>query len=329
MMLGTSGTFRLKARHARSERAVSSHAPRSSRRKEAHTLFYDFQMEPPHVGCYGAKLQAFSRVDLMVMVAVLALLSAWFVFTHSGERGRIVQCTHNLKVLGEAMFSYANDHGGSLPPVVIEEPLATWDIQLLPYLPQAGQSQLAAAKSPGAKKQLEWSGTQKRSNWFKTSNETLLVCPSDPTAQSDARSYAMPGHNMYDWPPGPNNWTGVGLVWTKANMARLLDNPTNQSLDKGQLDSLAMVKLSWLPDPANTMMLTELINPHNNIGRLGRSWVMNAYIQRTDSLCDAPSFHFGKFNYLMTDGHVSLLAKGQTDGTDGISPNIWTINAKD
>jgi hypothetical protein len=35
----------------------SPHEPRSSRHEEAQTLFHEFQMEPPHVGCHGSGVQ--------------------------------------------------------------------------------------------------------------------------------------------------------------------------------------------------------------------------------------------------------------------------------
>ena len=318
MMSGTFCTFRLQTRRARSD---TPHHDGFATGLFVYKATSEFTAR--------TRKQAFSRVDLMVMVAVLILLGAWFGFTHSGERGRIVQCTHNLKVLGEAMFSYANDHGDSLPPAVIEEPLTTWDIQLLPYLPQAGQSQLTAAKSPGAKKQLEWSGSKKRSNWFKRSNETLLVCPSDPAMSPNVRSYAMPAHDLADWPPGSNSWSGIGLVWTKANLAQVPGMSTNPVLGKDQLEALGTVKLSEIPDPANTLLLTELINPHNIIGALGRSWVMNASQQQADSNADPVHFHFGRFNYLMVDGHVELLSGLQTGGMGNPQGGIWTIREGD
>ena len=76
----------------------------------------------------------------------------------------------------------------------------------------------------------------------------------------------MSAHNMSleNWPPGPDNETGVGLVWDRNSMSRLLGREAAASAETDK-DSLALVKLSGIPSPADTVYLTEAINDNNNI----------------------------------------------------------------
>ena len=69
---------------------------------------------------------------------------------------------------------------------------------------------------------------------------------------------------LENWPPGPDNETGVGLVWDGNSLNRLLGEQDAASAETNK-DSLAMVKLSEIPSPADTVYLTEAINPNNNI----------------------------------------------------------------
>src|SRR5258708_29843772 len=80
--------------------------------------------------------QAFSRLDLLVLVAVIAFFGTWFCLEHLGERARIARCKSNLEMLGQAMHSYANDHNGELPAAVIDlgENHISWDTKLFSYL---------------------------------------------------------------------------------------------------------------------------------------------------------------------------------------------------
>src|SRR4029077_19037693 len=143
----------------------------------------------------GRGRRAFSQIDLLALIGVLAVLAGWFGFKHGGERGRIARCTANLKDLGDAMHRFAGDHGGALPPAGIEPLQTTWDMQLYSYLKpgQAAGDELIASVAP------------------------RFFCPSDPIKRGDRpRSYAMSAHSMTpdNWPPGPDNTTGVGLWWT-------------------------------------------------------------------------------------------------------------------
>jgi prepilin-type processing-associated H-X9-DG protein len=252
---------------------------------------------------------AFARVDLLATLAASLLLIGWLAFNHSGERGRIAHCDRNLQVLAGAMQSFANDHGSALPPAGIEAPQITWDMQLAPYLKPG----LAVSNSAAA-----WQSLLKAVG-------PRFFCPSDPVVRGDhPRSYAMSAHNMKpeNWPPGPDDTTGLGLWWGETDAARILGHDTQN------LDELALVKLAWLPDPADTLLLTEYPERENrmqskyDIRLAGADQQANVFVNRANSM------HFHRFNYLMADGHVELLSPLQTRALDG-SAGIWTIKKGD
>jgi prepilin-type processing-associated H-X9-DG protein len=246
--------------------------------------------------------RAFTRLDMMVLIGLVVLLLAWFGLGQFGERGRIAKCAANLKILGQAMQSFGNDHGDALPPASIDPQSITWDAQIAPYLPR---------------------------NRVKNGIEPSFQCPSDRLAHARARSYSMSAHDMQpgNWPPGPDNATGVGLVWNKANIQRLLgDGAVDTTATNTEI--LAMVKRSSIPSPADTMVLTEMINSGNNLKDAGMAAINNPGQQSGQLINDKTRIHYGRFNYLMLDGHVELLSPLKTGVASG-ARNIWSISKTD
>jgi prepilin-type processing-associated H-X9-DG protein len=257
---------------------------------------------------------SFSMWDLLAIIVVVLLSGVWFVFTHTGERARIAQCAWNLRTLGQATQSYAGEHWDELPETLIRVgKFRSWDMALMPYLDPA----LAKPKSVYDKKR------------FMAAVRRYFVCPSDPFQRPNPRSYAMAGRDMrYGWPPTSHDKTGVGIIWDRNTVSILHDDDLVEGATKNH-DLFPHIKQSLLPDPAHTLLLTELIAPGNRLERPTGAVVFAAYRQQEIVNGEDLHFQFGKFNYLMADGHVELLNKSQTDGSDGVNPNIWTINPKD
>lgn len=258
-------------------------------------------------------LAAFTKADLVALVAVVTLVGGWFGCARLGERGRTSTCARNLGVLGQAIHSYANDHGGSIPPAGIDAPLLTWDMQLRHYL----RPDLIVSNSAYAERQLQKAIAPR------------FHCPSDPFERMAPRSYAISRHDMQpeNWPPGPHNATGVGLCWQKASLKTLLD-PEAIANATTNGDALALAKLSNVPAPADTLLLAELIEPANVMGSFRSATVGNAAEQTAPFKGDSSRVHRGRFNYLMVDGHVEALAPFQTGSAAG-NGGIWTIEAGD
>jgi prepilin-type processing-associated H-X9-DG protein len=256
------------------------------------------------------RAHAFSRVDLCAVVAVVTLLGGWLAVVYFGENGRSTRCAWNLSAMGKAMEHYADDHGDALPAAGINlgKTQVTWDSKLIPYL--------------------EPKLTQSSSEQLFARVPQHFLCPSDRVSHKGTpRSYAMSGHDMRPdhWPPGNNTATGVGLYWTKAKAIGLLGE-TNAALKNPEL--LPALRRSALPDPANTILVTEFIDPWNLLGNQGRPSVSGAAPQRRYLKENASAFHGGRFNYLLADGHVELLSALQTGSFDGTA-GLWTLKQGD
>jgi prepilin-type processing-associated H-X9-DG protein len=131
----------------------------------------------------------------------------------------------------------------------------------------------------------------------------------------------MAAHDMSpdNWPPGPDSRTGIGLWWDNRTVSLLLGA---EAMQKPEL--LAGVKLSVVPAPADTVVLTEFIDPNNNLGGIQQASVIGAASQLAFFKGTGAHFHRGRFNYLMVDGHVERWSPLQS-GALNSSAGIWSL----
>jgi len=106
---------------------------------------------------------AFTRVDLLVLVAVSALVFVWLACTGAGERVRAVRCSRNLAIIGRALQTFANDHRHCLPPAALVPLNLTWDTILRPYL----RSETIVSNSPYHYSDIF--NLRSRGDWFRLS----------------------------------------------------------------------------------------------------------------------------------------------------------------
>jgi prepilin-type processing-associated H-X9-DG protein len=129
----------------------------------------------------------------------------------------------------------------------------------------------------------------------------------------------MPQHDMSsaNWPPGPENSTGVGLGWKfwESGNASL-----NNAYSKD--GKLLAVRLEMIHTPADTLLLTEHPNSVNNMFTCDGATIGGPNDHLDTKTSRMNRYHNGKFNYLMVDGHVELLLPAQ-------KPGIWTIKPND
>jgi prepilin-type processing-associated H-X9-DG protein len=250
-------------------------------------------------------------------MAVAALLAAlWFGFNHLGERGRTARCARNLGALGQAIGGYASDHNDGIPAAAIdlESAKRTWDMELLPYLKPS------LARSQGAYEQRQ----------RLLAAQPCFFCPSDPVQRGGhPRSYSMSARDMASgWPPEAGDKTGVGVLWSKDTVGLLGDAAAPNG--KKDPESLPKLKRYVMPNPAGTLLLTELMTPGNTMGSVLGARIFGVNEQE-GVFKQAPRLHSGRFNYLMADGQVAWLTGLQTGGLGGKdSPaGIWTVKAGD
>lgn len=71
----------------------------------------------------GKRWQAFTLIELLVVIAIIAILAALIFPALQGvqDRGKTVTCTGNLRQIGAAVYAFAGDHDGTLPPGIIQD----------------------------------------------------------------------------------------------------------------------------------------------------------------------------------------------------------------
>jgi len=131
----------------------------------------------------------------------------------------------------------------------------------------------------------------------------------------------------WNWPLGPHNTTGLGLVWSGTQLERKF-GPDGAARAREHPESLALLKLADLHAPAETLLLTEWGRDDNQVGGSKCATVDKWETQRDFIAQHRAQSHAGRFNYLMVDGHVELLEPIET-GIAGAAGGLWTIVAGD
>lgn len=83
-----------------------------------------FQLSKPK----AFSLSAFSRTDLLAIVAVVSLLGAIgvVILVNQQRKARLLTCTDNLQKIGRAVLSFANDRAGTLPGMLHSDKGPSW-----------------------------------------------------------------------------------------------------------------------------------------------------------------------------------------------------------
>ena len=78
----------------------------------------------PITGSRRTRAAAFSIIELMVVIAIIAILMAILLPTlvNAQKNARKVECQSNLRVMGQMLIAYTNENNGWLFPVGPEGP---------------------------------------------------------------------------------------------------------------------------------------------------------------------------------------------------------------
>ena len=92
-----------------------------------------------HVARGYAAAAGFTLIELLVVIAIIAILAAMLLpaLANARERGRQTVCVNNTRQQALAVFMYADDLNGRLPPTAYEDAagnLTVWPTLLDPYL---------------------------------------------------------------------------------------------------------------------------------------------------------------------------------------------------
>jgi prepilin-type processing-associated H-X9-DG protein/prepilin-type N-terminal cleavage/methylation domain-containing protein len=216
--------------------------------------------------------RAFTLVELLVVIGIIALLIAVFlpVLIKARRAGEWTLCSSNLKQIGAAIILYTNDNKGYGPRVAsgmyghFPDDWIWWQIN-------------PTGLAPGAPYRLEEAPL---SRYFKVKGDKLKAtyrCPSDPGAEY-RQSVKAEGPFRYSYTMNTN--------FLGPNTTQMVDNRK---------------KLTAVHRPSEKVILVEEEEDTINDGR----WAFNPNdVNGSDKVSDR---HSGKGNILFCDTHVERL----------------------
>ena len=92
------------------------------------------------VSVWGSKSKAFTLIELMIVIAIIAILAAILVpnFVRSRARAQLTACQSNLKTIATSLEMYANDNQSNFPDVPNFNRLTPNYLKSIPVCPAAG-----------------------------------------------------------------------------------------------------------------------------------------------------------------------------------------------
>jgi prepilin-type processing-associated H-X9-DG protein len=209
---------------------------------------------------FRRRVTAFTLVELLVVIAVIALLLAVMmpVLARARELGKSAVCRSNLRNIGMATLTYANDYGGKLPPY--EEKSNTtmassygwkryWWGRILPYLISQGLKNQVTLK-------VDVFACPSKANSSISGGITYGTSDIDKVEYGVVHSYyvkakALFATDDYITPPPP-----VGFPWT-ANLTNIRNtNGLFMVMDSGDRP--------WLGDTTKLYNADYVTTPYTN-----------------------------------------------------------------
>lgn len=90
-----------------------------------------------------------TRIGIVVIVLMVLVIAGVFLafLRRAWERSYRVTCMNNLRVLGDGVFAFQEEHK-FLPASCIDKKYATWAVQIVPYIESFKDTELAKWKMP-------------------------------------------------------------------------------------------------------------------------------------------------------------------------------------
>jgi len=234
-------------------------------------------------GQTARRLRAFTLVELLVVIGIIALLISVLMPALARARGaaKAIACGSNLRQIGQAIYMYANDNKGVLPVgryALDSGGNMIWDTQLSRYLGRPCTNLYVNSDPP-----------------------PVLKCPNDivprPINPTAIRSYAMVEAGGPWGAPSGSQRVAYGVASESPN------SPNSGYFNK----QFRTFKFTDIRQSSKVLMVAESFGTITNPNTAGHA--QNALIQNPNGQLTgyAGLAHYDKWNYLFVDGHVELL----------------------
>ena len=273
---------------------------------------------------FGRRRRAFTLIELLVVIGIVVLLIGLLLpaVQKVREAAARTQCQNNLKQIGLALHSYANDRGW-FPAAYQADGLASgpgWGLSILPYLEQ---DNLARQVPPGLPL---WSANPADSANAPATRTRLKVfrCPSDrgPDTNPQTGGFAVSNYRAtcgniptQAYPAG-QDLGGVMYQNSRTTFAQVTDGTSNTFLvGEGKYDVMRPLVTGNALSSALWAGMTGTY-PFPGVGTF--VWIDNVMWPTSVNSFAPPSYvdsafnsnHTGIVGYLFADGSVRSIAAG-------------------
>ncbi len=165
--------------------------------------------------------RAFTLIELLVVIAIIAILAAILfpVFAKAREKARQSSCQSNVKQLGIALASYAQDYDERLHLHRNTQSTYGWMDMTAPYIkneqihrcPSNNRAATRVGAVPNVATHYGWNWRQLGSDtWGRSLGEVTM--PAETIAYGDSNSYVISWYEYYYHPEDIHN-EGTNLVF--------------------------------------------------------------------------------------------------------------------